>query len=394
MSASAPIAPVLILGSFTTALGSLRSFGAAGVPTYCLTTQMPFVRASRWFQGPPAGAPVLHETDALADYLEALDCERAVLFPCSDEWVEAVNQLPGELRDRYLTSLPPKTVLDTLLDKAKLEELGAEQNVPRPHTVVLRSRDDLADLEEAQFVSRFLKPCHSRPFARQFGVKAFAVKDRTDALTRYDDISRHGHDLVLQEYIQGPPNEHYLIDGVVDAGGRLRTLFARRRIRMYPLDFGDSSHIRSVPREEMGAAADALQRLLETMRYRGIFSAEFKRDGRDGEHKLLEINTRAWTYVEFPLLCGINMPYMAYRDALGLPVEDEFDYAVGKRLTVLPLDIKAAIALRAQGNLKTARFLRTWLSAHSLYFRLGDMKPGIVHVKEILKHRLFRRRDG
>ncbi len=382
--------PVLILGSFTTALGSLRAFGAASVPVYCLTPQLPFVKASKWFRGPPPGAPILEDTDGLAAYLAELDLARAVLFPCSDEWVAAVNALEGQYADRFMRALPPKSVLNTLLNKGALERLGAEQDVPRPRTVVLESVEDLTELSDEYFVSAFLKPCESRPFAMRYGVKAFAVDDRDDAVRRWEKVTADGHKMVLQEYIQGPPSEHYLVDGFVDASGEVRSVFPRRRLRMYPLDFGDSSYIRSVPRDEMRESIDGLVRLLQTINYRGIFSAEFKRDGRDQQHKLLEINTRAWTYVEFPLLCGINMPEMAYRDAQGMAVEDAFDYEVGRGMTVLPQDLKAGLALRARGDLGLAEFFGSWWSADSLFFRPGDLKPGLVHVRSLIAHRLRR----
>lgn len=333
---------------------------------------------------------MLEHTDGLAGYLENLPLERAVLFPCSDEWVAAVNALPDQLSARYLTSLPPAEVLDTLLDKGRLEELGAQNDVPRPRTVILDGREDLEDLPDDRFESAFLKPCESRPFAIQYGVKAFAVADREDALARFDAISADGHRLVLQEYIQGPASEHYLVDGFVDVNGRVCTMFARHRLRMYPLDFGDSSYICSVPRHELKDAIDGLARLLQTLNYRGIFSAEFKRDRRDGEHKLLEINTRAWTYVEFPLLCGINIPLMAYRDAQGLPVDEVTEYDVGKGLSVMPLDMQAARALQACGELSAGEFFRQWRSAYSLYFRRGDLGPGWVHTRALVRGRLRR----
>ena len=82
--------------------------------------------------------------------------------------------------------------------------------------------------------------------------------------------------------------------------------------------------------------------LLARVNYRGIFSAEFKRDARDGQYRILEVNTRAWTYVEFASRCGVNVCEMAWQDALGLPVTAASpSYPVGAGCVSLPRDIRS-----------------------------------------------------
>ena len=72
-------------------------------------------------------------------------------------------------------------------------------------------------------------------------------------------------------------------------------------------------------------------RFLAALEYRGTFSAEFKRDERDGVWKLLEVNCRQWWYVGFAASCGVNVTRMTYRDALGLPVGPVDRYRIGVR---------------------------------------------------------------
>ena len=75
---------------------------------------------------------------------------------------------------------------------------------------------------------------------------------------------------------------------------------------MHPPDFGNSSYMVSVPLQEAAGAVDTLRTIMGHTGFRGIFSAEFKRDADDGLFKLLEVNIRPWWYVEFNQRFGNN----------------------------------------------------------------------------------------
>ena len=118
-------------------------------------------------------------------------------------------------------------------------------------------------------------------------------------------------------------------------------MLARRRLRMYPEKLGNSTLTASVPLEEAESAVVWLQYLLGQINYRGIFSAEFKYDRRDGSFKLIEINARRWWYVEFAYRCGVDVCAMAYQDALGGLVLPVLDYAIGRRCFFQANDLRA-----------------------------------------------------
>jgi predicted ATP-grasp superfamily ATP-dependent carboligase len=145
----------------------------------------------------------------------------------------------------------------------------------------------------------FLKPRDTLAFQRRYGVKALAFETRAQAAALVRDAGRAGLQLVLQEHVPGPPDRHYFLDGFVDRAGVVRACIVSRRMRMFPTDFGDGSYGVSVGPDEVGPAMEVLRQLLGALRYRGVFDAEFKYDERDGLFKLLEVNTRPYTYVGF-----------------------------------------------------------------------------------------------
>ncbi len=369
--------PVIALGGYITVLGAIRCLGSEGIRAYCVTPVEPFIAHSRYYHEIPGPEGRLLHPAELPAFLERLPLPRAVLLPCADDWVLAVAQLPSELSHRFPSSAPSVSVLEQFLDKAKLEQLLDRFEVQRPQTRALPTRESLREADWDSGTSWFLKPVDSQSFRRRFGVKAFRVASLEDAEARWDEIHTEGLEMVLQEYVAGPASNHFFVDGFVDQNGEIRALFARRRLRIHPPDFGDSSALVSVPLEEVAPAVSACRRLLDGVGFRGIFSVEFKRDAKDGAFKLIEVNTRAWANVGFAQSCGVNTPLMAYRDALGLPVESVQEYAIGRRFCFFPADFSACLRLRRSGELSLTRWIRSWINAEASVFRWSDPLPGV-----------------
>jgi predicted ATP-grasp superfamily ATP-dependent carboligase len=198
---------------------------------------------------------------------------------------------------------------------------------------------------------------------------------------------------MAQEYVPGAPTDHYFVDGFRDAGGVLTGLFTRQRIRMHPSDFGNSSYSISIPLDRLQAPVQHMTELLSRLDYRGIFSAEFKQDRRDGLYRIIEVNTRAWTYVEFAARCGVNVCEMAYRDALGLPVAMATrNYPAGAGCVDLHRDISAIRTQGADARGSMARIVTQWTRAHFHSFRVDDPRPGLSFARKVLADR--RKRGG
>jgi D-aspartate ligase len=127
-----------------------------------------------------------------------------------------------------------------------------------------------------------------------------------------------------------------------------------------------------VPLSEVEPALQSLRTILAAIQYRGIFSAEFKADARDGTFKILEINARVWIYVEFAGRGGVDVCTMAYRDALGLPLGDPPAYRSGVRLVSANEDLAAAQYAWSQRQLSKGAWLRSWLGAQQPHFNWTD----------------------
>jgi D-aspartate ligase len=379
---------VLALGTGITVLGVLRTLSRADADVFTLPDVDRFTRRSRWYRAGPRGL-VGTKPDTLAQTLEGLPAP-IVLMPCSDLWVRTVAALPAEVRTRYPTSLAPPQALDLLVDKARFGAALDRLELPHPATRLMNAVEDLDAIPDSVLQSSFLKPVHSQQFFARFGVKAFRITGRSEAQNRLRECVGAGLQMVLQEYIPGPPTNHYFIDGFIDRNGVVRALFARRRLRMSPPDFGNSTMQISVPLRDTGDASATLRTLLADIEYRGIFSAEFKKDPRDNAFNLIEVNARPWWYVEFAERCGVNVSEMAVRDALGQPVETISSYSVGRRCVYPYYDLQAARAERSAGRLSMLGWARSWLGAYQPVFRWSDPLPAVGEVAALIGARVRR----
>jgi D-aspartate ligase len=343
-------------------------------------------RRSRWFRpGPPSLSGVTPAT--LADSLESLPSS-TVLIPCSDLWVRTVAGLPVAIRSRYPTSIASLEAVDILIDKNRFRDALARLGLPHPTTHMLRSEKDLDRVPESVLRSSFLKPVSSQEFFARFGVKGFRISGKPEALHALARCEEVGLKMMLQEYIPGPPTNHYFIDGFVDRGGVVRARFARRRLRMSPADFGNSTIMESVPVADVGTGAATLDTLFESLQYRGIFSAEFKRDERNGVINLIEVNARPWWYVEFAARCGVNVCKLAVQDALEERITTIDRYALGRRCVFPYYDLDAVRAEVHAGRLSLAAGVRSWVGAYQPVFRWSDPLPALSEVARVISRQL------
>jgi D-aspartate ligase len=375
--------PAVVLGSGLGALGALRLLGRAGVPVYSLSAHPSFESRSRWFRPFPCVRETLADGAPLARVLEASSLERGVLLPCSDSLARAVSELPPAIAARFPSSTASPEGVTQLTSKAKFAALLDALDIPRPRTLISGDWRDLEHFANGQFSDLFLKPVDSSGFMRRYGVKAWRVRDLAHARARFTRAQAAGHPVVVQECVPGPASNHFLIDGFARANGVVHALFARQRLRMCPHEFGDSTHMISVRLTEVEPAVQSLRAILAAIGYRGIFSAEFKLDARDGTFKILEINARVWIFVEFAGRCGVDVCTMAYREALGLPLGDVPAYRSGVRLVSPYTDLAAARYAWSRGQLGKGAWLRSWIGAQQPQFNWTDPVPALGDWCEI-----------
>jgi len=369
--------PCVVLGGGITALGVVRSLGRSGLTPIVVSPRGDLAAKSRWAERHIDDIPETDDPEAVVTALTEHGVARAVLFPCSDTWAQAVARVSDDARERYPASISEPDVLDALVDKALFRAAATRFDVPLPQTRVIVSA---SEIEPSEYDGFFLKPSNSQRFSAQFSDKAFTFHNEAEARQGLRMMAAAGVDALLQEYIPGPPTGHYFVDGYLDRDAIPRAIFVRRRTRMFPVAYGNSTNMVTVAPGAAEQAVTDLIRLLRGLGFHGTFSAEFKRDPRDGTFRLLEVNGRPWWYIGFAADCGVDIARLSYREAVGLDLQTVERYRTGVRCVLLHLDVRAFLYERREHGLTFGTWLRSVLGARSPVFAWSDPRPALHFV--------------
>lgn len=381
--------PALILGADTGPLGILRRLARRGVPCFVADDTSDMITRSRWYRSPGPTIAETSDSSTLAAYLDALDLERAVVIGASDRWALAVAGLPAELRERFMTSSPTRETVATFVDKDRFRALVERVGIPAPRSLHLDGPEDLEQLTDAELKRGFLKPIDSQLHRDRFHTKGSFIGSRDEARRLLEAATAAGVGVFYQEWIPGPMEATILFDGFIDRGGTVRGVVARRRLRVHPDPIGNTCSSVTLRHDAVREPLASVRGLLADIGYRGAFNAEFKRDPADGRFKILEVNARPAWYTGAMAGSGVDIPWMVYLDAQGLPVPSSTSYRVGRYALVEQRDARAVMAsLRARQ--RPGPVLRPWLLGDRVHFWWSDPFPAFNGVLRRLRRRTHR----
>ncbi len=384
MTSDRPSIPAIVFGGDVTGLAVVRALGRAGVTVLVAQPAHPLVRGSRWHR-PLNGAPPEGGADGeLAAWLGGLPYERSVLYPCSDRWATAIAALPAAVSAAHVPVSPRNAALERLVDKARFADAVAELGVPAPRTVPVQTAADLAALSDEELGGSFLKPVDSQAFRARYGVKGLRPSDRAEAAAMLAALAAEGLEVVVQEFVPGPPDAHVFLDGYVDRAGTLRACLARRRLRMFPPGLGNSTLSETIMLADAADAVTAVERLFAGIGFTGLFDAELKRDERDGVAKILEVNARPWWQLGIAAAAGLDLALLAYRDAAGGEPPPSERYRVGVRWVYPVPDARAWWRSRGKGG-DPGLPVRAWLGAGNAVWNRDDPLPLLAELAMMLK---------
>jgi D-aspartate ligase len=314
----ADVPATVVMNTHITGLAVARSLGRAGVPVVGLDDERGGLgQNSRHLSGLGlVPGPTVDDGRALADHLTALGpsfAQRPVLVPTNDDWVLALARHRAQLEPHYRYSFAPYDVVQRALGKTSLYRACESLGVAIPRTWYL---DEQAPEQVAGSVSYpcVLKPDDSRGFYTAFRAKVFVVQDAAELVARCAEAAAVGLSLVAQEWVETSPGGFWSVASYLSADGSPRGVFTGRKLEQWPPDFGTSC---LADARWDGDIADAGVRVLQALGYYGISEIEFVEDAATGRRLLLDVNTRAWKWVGLPVAAGVDLPLLAYRDAVG-----------------------------------------------------------------------------
>src|SRR5262249_32172989 len=122
-----------------------------------------------------------------------------------------------------------------------------------------------------------------------------------------------------------------------------------------------------------------------------IAVVNFKQDARSGEFVVHEINPRISQWNLLATRCGVDLPFMAYADAAGVPRPTSSRQREGVRYVNLRADVKALATYRRSGEWRWWVWLRSFRAplVHQVFAR-DDLGVLAASVGPLLRARTAR----
>jgi predicted ATP-grasp superfamily ATP-dependent carboligase len=229
-----------------------------------------------------------------------------LIIPVSYAMTLALAQRKDELLPHTQLEVAPGPSIAMAADKLEMIDLAQRLGVPAPRTV--RSSEALASGLRFPVVIKPQRESPGRPPIRY----ARNPQELRCVLEGPSDPVRRGFfsNLIVQEYVPG----HGCGLFATYQKGVCKRVFMHRRVREYPASGGVSSCADSFYDSKL---ANYGRRLLDELNWHGVAMVEFRRDSRDGEYKLMEINPKFWGSLDLALAAGADFPGDLCKMALG-----------------------------------------------------------------------------
>lgn len=353
-----PIA--FVLGSYlTSGLGVIRSLGRKGIPVILLDSDQRNVEFfSRYCTRLLCPHPNNNEQEYL-DFLLKIGKElneKGVLFPIRDIEVLLILKNRSKLEKYYRIPMSILEISEKLLNKKIFYNTLERLNIPHPKTFFPNNISDIESISDEVAFPCIIKPSLSAHFQLDFHKKLFMAKCREELNQYFEKAISSNHEVMIQEIIPGDAQNMYGFNTYYNRNCKSVGDFMYRRIREWPLAFGNGCYIQTVDIPEL---KDIINSLMKKIGYHGIIDAEFKRDPRNNVFNLIEVNPRAWMQVSFPAKCGLNLPYIAYMDVTNETIEEPLSTQRDIKWLYMFEDLKSSIISIGNDKLSIGEWIRS-----------------------------------
>jgi D-aspartate ligase len=313
---------------------------------------------------------------------------RPVLFVTSDEFLLPVSRNRMELEKYYLMNLPDLHIIECISDKFRQYQLALDAGIPVPQTFLVDKMDQLLEIIDRIQLPAFIKGNEVTSWRRKMGdvFKGFVVSDKEDLIRTFRLIFERGTNGLVQEIIPGPDTSHFKVSCYISRDGEVLLAFGLQKIRQQPVGFGFGCLVQSVEYPDLLSLGKGF---FTKIGYRGVGSAEFKLDDRDGMLKLIELNPRYWQQNSLAEKCGMNFPLIDYLEVTGREPKAVPDYRHGIKWVNIYSDLESFREYRQRGPFSVQEWI-TSLRGETIFSDLAkdDILPGL---REILLENVLRR---
>lgn len=304
--------PAIVLGCHKIGLGTIRGLGIKGIPVigvYYNSMDMGFV-SKYVVDSIKIRNPIINE-EAFIDELLNLSTKYkgSVIFASDDATLQAVSKNKARLKDHFIIEAADWDITSKLLSKELTYSLAHEIGVQAPKTYLP------IDFKEAKEFSKdigfpcILKPTVSHLFFNTFKKKMLFINNLNELEVVFKNISSYNQQMMFQEFIPGSDSQGVNYNSFIQDGNVIID-FTSEKVRLTPPGIGFP---RVIVSKKINEVIEPGRKILNALGYRGFSCTEFKKDSRTNKYVLMEINGRQNFSSTLAVRCGINFPYITYR---------------------------------------------------------------------------------
>ena len=386
-----PLPPAIILSHAVTGLATARGIADGGVEVYAAVfSQKDPIRFSRCcrkldFSDLASEEELIARLIAYARNMKT----RPVVIPTRDEDALLLAKNYSRLSPCCLLWKTPYEVLKTIINKNGLYTLAKSAGLNTVPSIVEPDADQLAVWIDDNPGPYFLKPFYAGIPICELKEKNLLVESGKELI---DYVVKNGSTgLVIQRFIQG--GDGYILDsyGLCDGNGKLLTIASHRRWRQCPPDTGITSY-GEIPANPEGMEESVLfdytSRLLEKIRYHGIFGIEWLQDRKTGELYLIDFNARPFTSIGHLTASGLNLPLLAHRELAGDDLSDVARRPLLKHMFWIDFlnDLWWVQHTRRNRDFEWSGWIKSLIRSRGhAYLSWRDPGPGISRLIEVIR---------
>ncbi len=317
-------------------------------------------------------------------------CREKVLYPNPRAAAEFARFMSGYLKDRKIDVLLPIGYLANTALSRHRAELSQHTKLPIASWDSMKtasSKDRTMELA-GKLDIKVPRMYESVEEIRDFPivVKGIEESGRVRYVNSPEEFS--GIEVsrcILQEYV---PGEGYGFFALFNQGQE-RAVFMHRRVREYPVTGGPSTAAESIYDPKLKALG---LKLLKALNWHGVAMVEFKKDSRDDEFKLMEINPKFWGSLELAMACGVDFPYLTAKMATEGDIDAVSEYEVGKRFRwPFPDDFLHLVTNLSSAGAFMGEFFDKNTSSN---IWLSDIKPNLFQLLMTIRSLGLRLKNG
>jgi predicted ATP-grasp superfamily ATP-dependent carboligase len=384
---------VLVVGCHTGGLGVIRGLANQGLHIVAMTyDKADFAFVSRHVSEKVVIPHPRIEADQFIRLLlkNAHRWEGALILDTDDNAAVTLSKNREALSKYYKISTAEWDIVKKFVVKREAHKLAKQSGVPHPNNFLPKTLQELDEvIDELQYPC-ILKPVHGHEFFHQFKVKNFEVNSDDELCEKFKLCLENHQEVMVQEVIPGPETNLYKMVTYVNSKGEMSARFFWNKIRQHPPMFGVGRVGVSRPRN---AEVEALaERLIEHSQYKGFCSIEFKKDLRDNQFKLMEVNIRMPRNVMISIGSGVNFPLIIYKDLVENQQIKVTDYKENFYWIELWPDIYNILFQRKKENFTRHEYLEPYRAKNKVFAELAvrDIRPFLLLSYHMLIHSIGR----